>query len=88
MFKRLALLWTLIRGDARLLWLALKHPQAPLWLKLGALGIVVYVVSPVDLVPDLIPLLGIADDLVLAPLAVRFLLNQLPAHIRADIART
>jgi uncharacterized membrane protein YkvA (DUF1232 family) len=86
MFKRLALLWTLIRGDARRLWRALQHPQAPLWLKLGVLGIVVYVVSPIDLIPDLVPLLGIADDLVLVPLAVRFLLNRLPVAIRDDIS--
>lgn len=87
MFKRLALLWTLIRGDARRLWRALRHPQAPLWLKLGTLGIVLYVVSPVDLVPDWLPLLGIADDLVLVPLAVRFLLNRLPPALRAQIAQ-
>ena len=87
MFKRLALLWTLIRGDARRLWRALRHPQAPLWLKLGVLGMVVYVISPIDLIPDLIPLLGIADDIVLVPLAVRFLLSRLPAHIRRDIER-
>jgi uncharacterized membrane protein YkvA (DUF1232 family) len=87
MFKRLALLWTLIRGDARRLWRALRHPQAPLWLKLGVLGIVLYVLSPVDLIPDWLPLLGIADDLVLVPLAVRFLLNRLPPALRDDIAQ-
>lgn len=87
MFKRLALLWTLIRGDARRLWRALRHPQAPLWLKLGVLGIALYVLSPVDLIPDWLPLLGIADDLVLVPLAVRFLLNRLPPALRDDIAR-
>ena len=87
MLKRLALLWTLVRGDARRLWRALRHPQAPAWLKLGVVGLVIYVVSPIDLVPDIIPLLGIADDLVLVPLGVRFLLSKLPLHIRDDIAR-
>lgn len=87
MLKRLALLWTLVRGDARRLWRALRHPQAPLWLKLGVVGLVIYVVSPIDLVPDMIPLLGIADDLVLVPLGVRFLLSKLPAQIQDDIAR-
>jgi len=87
MLKRLALLWTLVRGDARRLWRAQRHPQAPLWLKLGTLGLVLYVVSPIDLVPDLIPFLGIADDLVLVPLGVRFMLSKLPTFIREDIAR-
>lgn len=87
MLKRLALLWTLVRGDAQRLWRALRHPQAPLWLKLGTVGLVIYVISPIDLIPDLIPFLGIADDLVLVPLGVRFLLSKLPVTIREDIAR-
>ena len=87
MLKRLALLWTLVRGDARRLWRALRHPQAHLWLKLGTFGLVIYVISPIDLIPDLIPFLGIADDLVLVPLGVRFLLSKLPVNVREDIAR-
>ena len=85
MFKRLSMLWSLIRGDARLLWRALRHPQSPGWLKLGALGVVLYVISPIDLIPDVIPVIGVLDDIVLVPLAIRFLLNRLPASLRADI---
>ncbi|BDI05739.1 YkvA family protein [Sphaerotilus microaerophilus] len=86
MWKRLVRLWAVVRGDARLLWFALQHPQAPLWLKAGCVGIVAYLLSPVDLIPDVIPLLGLVDDLVLVPLAMRWLLRLLPAHIR-DHAR-
>ena len=85
MLKRLSMLWSLVKGDARLLWRALRHPQSPGWLKLGALGIVLYVLSPIDLIPDVIPVIGLLDDIVLVPLAIRFLLNRLPAHLRADI---
>ena len=85
--KRLALLWTLVRGDAGRLWRALRHPQAPLWLKVGTAGLVIYIISPIDLIPDLIPFLGIADDLVLVPLGVRFLLSKLPSNIRDDVTR-
>jgi len=81
MFKRLTLLWTLVRGDARRLWFALRHPAAPGWLKLGTALLVLYVVSPIDLIPDFIPLLGAVDDLVLVPLAVRWMLKRLPAEI-------
>jgi uncharacterized membrane protein YkvA (DUF1232 family) len=87
MLKRLALLWTLVRGDLRRLWRAVRHPNAPLWLKLGVAGLAIYALSPIDLVPDFIPFLGIADDLVLVTLGVRFLLSKLPAQIRDDIAR-
>jgi uncharacterized membrane protein YkvA (DUF1232 family) len=81
MFKRLTLLWTVLRGDARQLWFALRHPLAPGWLKLGTGLIVLYVLSPIDLIPDFIPVIGFLDDLVLVPLAIRFLLKRLPPEI-------
>ena len=69
--KRLTLLWAVLRGDARQLWFALRHPSAPGWLKLGTALIVLYVLSPIDLIPDVLPVIGIVDDLVLVPLAIR-----------------
>ncbi len=85
MWKRLALLWTVVRGDALALWRALRHPLSPGWLKLATAGIVLYVLSPVDLIPEFIPLIGVVDDIVLVPLAIRFILGKLPASVRADI---
>jgi uncharacterized membrane protein YkvA (DUF1232 family) len=87
MWKRFTLLWSLVRGDARRLWLALRHPEAPTWLKVGTALIVLYVVSPIDLVPDVLPVIGVVDDLVLVPLAIRWLLNRLPPDIAAATAR-
>lgn len=85
MWKRLAMLWSVVRGDARMLWLALRHPLRPRWL-VPAVGLVLlYLVSPIDLIPDVIPLLGIVDDIVLVPLALRHMLKRLPAAVRADI---
>jgi len=83
--KRLMLLWTLVRGDARRLWRALRHPGSPAWLKWAVAGLALYLLSPVDLLPDFIPLLGLVDDLVLIPLAIRALLNRLPPHVKAAI---
>jgi uncharacterized membrane protein YkvA (DUF1232 family) len=66
----------------------LRHPLAPTWLKLGTALIVLYVLSPIDLIPDVIPVIGVVDDLVLVPLAIRFLLKRLPPEIaRAAAAR-
>ena len=87
MWKRFTLLWSLVRGDARRLWLALRHPAAPTWLKVGTALIVLYVVSPIDLVPDVLPVIGVVDDLILVPLAIRWLLNRLPPDIAAATAR-
>ena len=81
MFKRLTLLWTMVRGDARQLWFAVRHPNAPGWLKLGAALIVLYALSPIDLLPDTLPIIGVVDDLVLVPLAMRWLLKRLPPDI-------
>jgi uncharacterized membrane protein YkvA (DUF1232 family) len=87
MWKRLALVWFAVKGDARLLWYALRHPESPPWLKWGAAGVVLYLFSPIDLIPDMIPVLGFVDDLVIVPMAIRWLLGKLPASIRADIER-
>lgn len=87
MWKRLSVLWSVIRGDARLLWFALRHPLAPGWLKPAVALMALYVLSPIDLVPEAIPFLGVVDDLVLLPLAIGFIVKRLPAALRADFAR-
>ena len=85
MWKRLALLWSVVRGDARLLWLALRHPLAPRWLLPGVGLVVLYVLSPIDLIPDFIPVVGLLDDVVVVPLAIRFLLRRLPPGLLAEL---
>lgn len=88
MLKRLTLLWTLLRGDARQLWAALRHPASPGWLKLGTALVALYLFSPIDLIPDALPFIGVVDDLVLVPFAIRWLLKRLPPEIRdASAAR-
>jgi uncharacterized membrane protein YkvA (DUF1232 family) len=87
MLKRLTALWTVVRGDARQLWFALRHPAAPGWLKLGTALIALYLLSPVDIVPDWLPVVGVVDDLVLVPLAIRWLLRRLPPDVAAAAAR-
>lgn len=87
MWKRLTVLWVLVRGDARRLWFALRHPDAPGWLKAASALLVLYLLSPVDLLPDALPVIGLVDDLVLLPLAVHWLLSRLPAGLRAELDR-
>ena len=87
MWKRLTMLWTVVRGDARRLWFAVRHPAAPAWLKVGAGLVVLYLVSPIDLIPDAIPVLGVLDDIVLVPLAMRLLLQRLPAALATEVDR-
>lgn len=82
MWKRLTAMWIAFKGDAVRLWFALGHPDAPLWLKAGTGALVVYLISPIDLISDVLPVIGVVDDLILIPLAVSWLLRQLPPHIR------
>jgi len=86
-WKRALLLWQVVRGDARRLWFALRHPAAPLWLKVGTALIVLYALSPIDLIPDTLPLLGWVDDIAIVGFGIRWLLARLPAHIRDDAQR-
>ena len=87
MLKRLTLLWTVVRGDARQLWFALRHPDAPGWLKWGTALIALYLLSPIDLIPDMVPVIGLVDDLVLVPLAIRWLLKRLPPELAQAAAK-
>ena len=88
MWKRLSVLWSVLRGDARLLWFALRHPSAPGWLKPSLALVALYLVSPIDLLPDVLPVVGVVDDLVLIPLALAFIVRRLPPDLRADFARS
>lgn len=86
LLKRLSVLWSVVRGDAKVLWRAVRHPQAPRWLKFSVIVLLAYVIWPMDLIPDWIPILGVADDIVLIPLAIRFLIDRLPAELRAQVS--
>ncbi len=85
MYKRLAIIWAALRGDLTMLWRALRHPQSPAWLKLGVAGLCLYLISPIDLVPDFIPFLGAVDDVLVVTLGVKWLLKKLPASVRSAI---
>lgn len=85
MFKRLTLIWTLLRGEARALVRALRHPGTPRSFKLGAALIALYVLSPIDIVPDFIPFVGAIDDVLVVTFGIRWLLSRLPAHVAAEV---
>ncbi len=63
------------------LWKLFKHPDTPLAPKLVAIAVLAYAVSPIDLIPDVIPLLGMLDDLLLIPLGVALAIRLTPAHL-------
>jgi uncharacterized membrane protein YkvA (DUF1232 family) len=86
----LLLLWSRIRKEGRMVWTLLRNPDAPVISKLVAAAALVYLVSPVDLIGDFIPILGWADDALVVSgllwLAYRFLPDELYGEIRRRAA--
>ena len=68
--------------------LALRDRRVSILPKLLALLTVGYLLSPIDLVPDFIPVLGLLDDLILIPVAIRIVLWLIPQEIIAELRRT
>ena len=83
MFRFLVLLRALRRDIAVLLFAMLRR-DTPLAVKYLFPLTLLYLVSPVDLVPDTIPLLGAVDDMIVLPAATSLLVRMLPAHARAE----
>lgn len=63
------------------LWRLLRHPATPWYARAVAAAVVAYAVSPIDLIPDFIPLLGQLDDLVLVPLGVALAVRLTPPEV-------
>lgn len=58
-----------------------RHPKTPLRAKLFAMFIVAYALSPIDLIPDFVPVLGYLDDLVLIPAGIALLIKMIPKDV-------
>ena len=83
-----------IRGWARLLkaqvlvvHFAARDPRMPWRVRLLALLVAAYALSPIDLIPDFIPVLGLLDDLVLVPLGIALVVRLTPAPVMDDARR-
>lgn len=70
-----------LKRDGLTLWCCCRHPDTPLLPKLLALLVVGYFLSPIDLIPDFIPVLGYLDDLILLPVGIYLILKLVPAPV-------
>jgi uncharacterized membrane protein YkvA (DUF1232 family) len=73
-----------LKRDVLALWFCYRDPRTPLVAKVLAMLIVAYALSPIDLIPDLIPVLGYLDDLILLPAAVYVALRLIPSAVLED----
>lgn len=83
MWQRLKSWARLLKSDVVTLWFAYRHPETPLAAKIAAVLIVAYAFSPIDLIPDFIPVLGYLDDVILLPIAIWLALKLIPAPVTA-----
>ena len=60
------------------LWRLFRHPQTPRAAKWLAIAVLAYAISPIDLIPDFIPVIGLLDDLILVPLGVAMVIKLTP----------
>ena len=84
MFKRLRDWARVIRRDVHAVYLASRDPRVPWHAKALAIGVAAYALSPIDLIPDFIPVLGQLDDLILVPLGIALVVRLIPPPIMAE----
>lgn len=73
-----------LKTDIPAVFLALKEKRTPWYAKIIAAAVVVYALSPIDLIPDFIPVLGYLDDLVILPVLIAWCVRCIPADVFAD----
>lgn len=73
-----------IKKELGVLYLAYKRPDVPFYAKLVSILVVGYALSPIDLVPDFIPVLGYLDDLILIPLGIALAIKLIPGDIISE----
>ena len=76
-----------LKRDVVALWLAARDPRVPWHAKTLAAAVAAYALSPVDLIPDFIPVLGLLDDLLLVPAGIWLVVRLIPAGLMAELRR-
>ncbi|KQQ87685.1 DUF1232 domain-containing protein [Aureimonas sp. Leaf324] len=80
-----AKLWArTIKRDVHALWIAARDPRTPISAKIAAGAVAAYALSPIDLIPDVIPVLGMLDDLMIVPLGILLAVRLVPADLMAE----
>ena len=83
-FKSLKLRAHALKRDSLAVWFASRDPRTPWYAKTLAVLVVAYAFSPIDLIPDFIPVLGYLDDLILIPAGIALAVKWIPAVVMAD----
>ena len=84
MFETIKARALVLRRDIVALYLAAQDPRTPWYARVLVLCIVAYALSPIDLIPDFVPVLGLVDDLLLLPLGIYIAIKITPAPVLTD----
>src|SRR5215472_800804 len=74
----------LIKRDVHALYLASRDPRVPWYAKALAIIVAGYALSPIDLIPDFVPVLGYLDDVILVPLGILLVIRLIPPEVMAE----
>jgi len=74
-----------LKRDVLALWLAARDPRTPWLVKAAAAAVAAYALSPIDLIPDFIPVLGYLDDLLIVPAGVWLTLRMMPQDLLEEL---
>ena len=73
-----------IKRDAIAIWIAARDPRVPWYAKVLAATVAAYALSPIDLIPDFVPVLGYMDDVIIVPLGILMVVKLIPPEIMAE----
>jgi uncharacterized membrane protein YkvA (DUF1232 family) len=73
-----------LKGEIRALYWAARHPDTPWYAKAFIACVLAYALSPIDLIPDFVPVLGLLDDIVLVPLGLVVAVRMIPAQVMTE----
>lgn len=73
-----------IRVDAHAVWLAVRDPRTPLPLRMFGALVAAYALSPIDLIPDFVPVLGLLDDFIVLPIGIWLFTQLIPPRLWAE----
>lgn len=76
-----------LKREVVALWIAARDPRVPVTAKLVAGSVAAYALSPVDLIPDFIPILGYLDDLILVPLGIMLAVKLVPQALMTEFRK-
>lgn len=73
-----------MKAEAFTLYLAARDPRTPWYARLVVAGVVAYALSPIDLIPDFIPVIGYFDDLILVPIGIALAIKLIPEPVLVE----